>query len=157
MKTTEVILRRKVEKLGEIGDVVRVKPGFARNYLLPQGLAYLATEQNKHRLEKERTRALEVEAHERASAEAAAAKVQDVSLTFQVLAGEEGKLYGSVGAGDIVTRLGELGFDLEKRQIGLEEPIRTLGAYTVPIKLHPDVQPEIKVWVIKQEEGESPA
>lgn len=157
MKTTEVILRRKVEKLGEIGDVVRVKPGFARNYLLPQGLAYLATEPNKHRLEKERTRALEAEAHERASAEAVAAKVQDVSLTFQVLAGEEGKLYGSVGAGDIVERLAELGFDLEKRQIGLEEPIRTLGAYTVPIKLHPDVQPEIKVWVIKQEEGESPA
>lgn len=157
MKTLELILRRKVEKLGEIGDVVRVKPGFARNYLLPQGLAYLATEQNKHRLEKERTRALEAEAGERAKAEATAARVEGISLTFQVLAGEEGKLYGSVGAGDIVARLKEMDLDLEKRQIGLEEPIRALGAYTIPIKLHPDVQPEIKVWVIKQEEGASPA
>lgn len=157
MKTLEVILRRKIENLGEIGDVVRVKPGHARNYLLPQGLAYLATEENKRRLERERARALEAEARERGAAEEAARRIEGLSLTFQVLAGEEGKLYGSVGPADIAARLEEMGHRVEKRQVGLGEPIRALGAYTVPIKLHPDVHPEIKVWVIQQEEGTSQA
>lgn len=155
MKTLEVILRRKVEKLGEIGDVVRVKSGYARNYLVPQGLAYLATPENKRRLERERRRALEAEAQAREGAQVLAAKVEGLSLTFQVLASEEGKLFGSVGPGDIAAKLEEAGFSIEKRQVGLGESIRTLGAYTVPIKLHPDVQPQIKVWVIKQEEGTS--
>jgi large subunit ribosomal protein L9 len=155
VKHVEVILRRKVESLGDIGDLVRVKPGYARNYLLPKGFAYLATPENKRRLEQERARALEAEAREREAALALAAKLDGLSITFQVMAGEEGKLYGSVGAADIVEKLGELGFEIEKRQVGLEEPIRTLGAYSVPIKLHPDVRPEVKVWVIK-EEGASP-
>ena len=157
MKTLEVILRRKVENLGEIGDIVRVKPGYARNYLLPQGFAYLASEENKHRLETERARALEAESRERTLAGEAAKQIEGLSLTFQVLAGEEGKLFGSVGPADIAARMKEMGHAIEKRQVGLGEPIRVLGAYTVPIKLHPDVQPEIKVWVIKQEEGASPA
>ncbi len=155
MRPVEVVLRKKIENLGEIGDIVRVKPGYARNYLLPQGLAYLATPENKRRLEQERRLALEAEAVEREAARQLGAQVEGLQITFQVLASEEGKLFGSVGPADIAEKLEEAGFQIEKRQVGLDESIRTLGAYTVPIRLHPDVHPEIKVWVIKQEEGAS--
>lgn len=156
MKSVEVILRRKVAKLGDIGDVVRVKPGFARNYLFPQGLAYPATPEHKRRLEQERARALEAEASERESAQALAAQIEGASMTFEVLAGEEGKLFGSVGPGDIAHRLKEMGYPIEKRHVELDEPIKTLGAYTVGIRLHADVGASVKVWVIRQEEGAAP-
>ncbi len=152
-KTVEVILRRKVGDLGEVGQLVNVKAGYARNYLLPQGLAYEATEQNRHRLKEERAATLQAEEREREKAAAVAARLEGASITFSMLAGEEGKLYGSIGPRDIATELNEQGFDdVHARHVVLHEPIKALGVYSVAMKLHPDVETSIKVWVIKEEE-----
>jgi large subunit ribosomal protein L9 len=146
----EVILRQAVEKLGRPGDIVKVSPGYARNYLLPRGVAYEATPGNKKRIERERQRLEAAEDSRRASAEEFATKLEQVSLTFSARVGEEGKLFGSVTSADIAQQLAEQGHTVEKRQIDLKEPIKALGVYRVPIRLHADVHPEIKVWVIKQ-------
>jgi len=145
----EVILRAAVENLGHPGDIVKVSPGYGRNYLLPRGLAYAATTGNKKRIEQERQRLEAAEATRRESAEQLAARLEQVSLTFSARVGEEGKLFGSVTTADIAHQLEAQGFSLEKRQIDLHEPIRALGVYRVPVRLHADVKPEIKVWVIK--------
>lgn len=152
-RNQEVILRRKVENLGEVGDIVSVKPGYARNYLLPQGLAYQATEQNRRRLEQERAAALMAEERDWGDARAVADRLEGVSITFSMLAADEGKLYGSVGPRDIAAQLSEQGFDVHGRHVALQEPIKALGVYAVPIKLYPEVEASVKVWVIK-EEGE---
>ena len=146
----EVILRQAVEKLGHTGDVVNVSNGYARNYLLPRGVAYVATEGNKRRIEQERQRLEAAEESRRAGARDLAEKLEQVSLTFSARVGEEGKLFGSVTSADIAQQLAEQGHTIEKRQIDLKEPIKALGVYRVPIRLHADVHPEIKVWVIKQ-------
>lgn len=146
----EVILRQAIEKLGHTGDIVRVSPGYARNYLLPRGLAYPATPGNRKRLEQERVRLEAAENERRQGAEGLAAKLEEVSLTFSARVGEEGKLFGSVTASDIAQQLEAQGFRIEKRQVDMHEPIKALGVYRVPIRLHADVHPEIKVWVIKQ-------
>ena len=146
----EVILRQAVEKLGHTGDVVNVSNGYARNYLLPRGVAYLATDGNKRRIEQERQRLEAAEEARRTSARELADRLEQVSLTFSARVGEEGKLFGSVTASDITTQLVAQGFHVEKRQIDLHEPIKALGVYRVPIRLHADVHPQIKVWVIKQ-------
>jgi large subunit ribosomal protein L9 len=145
----EVILRQAVEKLGHPGDVVTVSNGYARNYLLPRGVAYLATEGNKRRIEQERQRLEAAEEARRASARDTAEKLEQVSLTFSARVGEEGKLFGSVTSGDIAQQLNAQGFAIEKRHVELHEPIKALGVYRVPVRLHADVHPEIKVWVIK--------
>lgn len=152
-KNQEVILRRKVENLGDVGDVVTVKPGYARNYLLPQGLAYPANEQSRRRLEQERAAALMAEDRDRDAARLVAGRLEGVSITFSMLAGEEGKLYGSVGPRDIAHELSGQGFDVHGRHIALQEPIKALGVYSVPVRLYPEVEASIKVWVVK-EEGE---
>lgn len=152
-KNEEVILRRKVANLGDVGDVVTVRAGYARNYLLPQGLAYRATEGNRNRLEQERSAALAVEERERTRAEATAGRLEGMSITFSMLAGDEGRLYGSVGPRDLASRLEEQGFEVDGRQIQLHEPIKALGVYSVPVRLYPGVEASVKVWVIK-EEGE---
>ena len=146
----DIILRQAIEKLGHTGDIVRVSPGYARNYLLPHGLAYPATPGNRKRLEQERTRLEAAENNRRQAAEQLAERLGDVSLTFSARVGEEGKLFGSVTTSDIAQQLETQGFHVEKRQIDMHEPIRALGVYRVPIRLHADVHPEIKVWVIKQ-------
>jgi large subunit ribosomal protein L9 len=146
----EVILRQSVEKLGSPGDVVKVSNGFARNYLLPRGIAMIATEGNKKQIEAQRQRLEAAEDARREQARGQAATFEQVSLTFSARVGEEGKLFGSVTAGDIVQQLEALGHHVEKRQVDLHEPIKALGVYRVPIRLHADVKPEIKVWVIKQ-------
>jgi large subunit ribosomal protein L9 len=147
----EVILRQTVDELGQTGDLVNVSPGYARNYLLPRGIAYEATPGNRKRIAQDRARLEAAEATRRETAREAAARFDDVSLTFAARVGEEGKLFGSVTAADIAEQLHAQGFtQIEKRQIDLHEPIRALGVYRVPIKLHADVKPEIKVWVIKQ-------
>jgi large subunit ribosomal protein L9 len=151
-KHLEVILRRKVENLGDVGDVVSVRPGYARNYLLPQGLAYAATEQNRRRLEQERATALLAEERDRSNARALAERLEGASITFSMLAGEEGKLYGSVGPRDIAAQLSEQGFDVHGRHVVMKEPIKALGVYSVPIRLYPEVEASIKVWVVKREE-----
>src|SRR6266480_921685 len=141
----EIILREDVQHLGAAGDVVKVKDGYARNYLLPKGLAYPATEANKKKIAYESERI----ARQRA-AETEAAKLAGVHLTFAVKVGEEDKLYGSVTAGDVQRKLEELGIHVDKRKVDLPEPIRELGDFRVGIKVHPDVRPEIRVSVVKE-------
>lgn len=146
----EIILRQGVENLGKPGDVVKVKAGYARNYLLPHGLAYEATPGNLKRIQQERDRLEAAENERRNSAQGYAEKLEQVSLTFSARVGEEGKLFGSVTAADIAQQLEAQGFHIEKRQIDLHEPIKALGVYRVPVRLHADVKPEVRVWVIKQ-------
>ncbi len=145
----EIILRQAVENLGTTGDVVKVKSGYARNYLLPHGLAYEATPGNLKRIQQERERLEAAENERRGAAQGLAEKLEQVSLTFSARVGEEGKLFGSVTAADIAQQLEAQGFHLEKRQIDLHEPIKALGVYRVPVRLHADVKPEVRVWVIK--------
>jgi large subunit ribosomal protein L9 len=145
----EVILRQAVEKLGHPGDIVKVSAGYARNYLLPRGIAYEATPGNRKRIAQEKERLEAAEGRRRMSAQEIAARLAPVSLTFSARVGEEGKLFGSVTASDIAHQLEAQGLAIEKRMIELHEPIRALGVYKVPIKLHADVRAEIKVWVIK--------
>ena len=154
MKTIKLILRQDIDKLGETGEVVAVRPGYARNYLLPQGLAYAATTANMRQLEEERKR-VEVRAkRDYLEAKRRASKLENVSLTFHAKAGEESKLFGSITTADIAERLNTeqgLDFEVDRRSIELEEPIKSLGVFPVAVKLHPEVKPEIKVWVIKAE------
>ena len=145
----EVILRQAVDTLGHTGDIVKVSAGFARNFLLPRGIAYEATPGNKKRLEQERARLEAAEGERRGSAQELATKIEQVSLTFSARVGEEGKLFGSVTTADIAHELEKQGFHVEKRQIDLHEPIKALGVYRVPVRLHADVKPEVRVWVIK--------
>ena len=145
----EVILREAVEKLGHPGDIVKVSAGYARNFLLPRGIAYEATPGNKKRIEQEKARLESAENARRGSAEEFAKQLEPISLTFAARVGEEGKLFGSVTTADIATQLEAQGIHVEKRQIDLHEPIKALGVYKVGIRLHADVKPEIKVWVIK--------
>ena len=146
----EIILRQAVENLGKPGDVVKVKPGYARNYLLPHGLAYEATPGNLKRIQQERDRLEAAENERRGTAQGVAEKLEQVSLTFSARVGDEGKLFGSVTAADVAAQLEAQGFHIEKRQIDLHEPIKALGVYRIPIRLHADVKPEVRVWVIKQ-------
>ena len=145
----DVILRQAVDKLGHPGDIVKVSAGFARNFLLPRGIAYEATAGNKKRIAQEKDRLQAAENARVVEAQTFAARLEQVSLTFSARVGEEGKLFGSVTAADIVEQLHAQGFEIEKRMVDLHEPLRALGVYKVPIKLHADVKPEIKVWVIK--------
>lgn len=146
----QVILRNAVDKLGHPGDIVTVSPGFARNYLIPRGFAFEATEGNRKRIALEKGRLEAAESERREAAEAIAAKLGEVSVTFAARVGEEGKLFGSVTTADIAHQLEAQGYKVEKRQIELNEPIKSLGVYRVGVRLHADVKPEIKVWVIKQ-------
>jgi large subunit ribosomal protein L9 len=146
----DVILRQSIENLGNPGDVVTVKPGYARNYLLPRGLAYEATPGNLKRIAAERQRLESAENTRRDAAKDLAKRIEEVSLTFAARVGEEGKLFGSITATDIAHQLEAQGVEVEKRQVDLHEPIRTLGVFRIPIRLHAEVRPEVKVWVIKQ-------
>jgi large subunit ribosomal protein L9 len=143
----EVILREDIKTLGRTGEMVRVKPGYARNYLLPQGLAYEATEGNKKRIAAEtRVRATRSQA-ERAEAERVAATLSEVALTLSGKAGEEGKLFGSITSQDIADALARQGHTVDRRRIELEHPIKTTGTHTVMIRLHPEVHAELRVSV----------
>ena len=146
----EVILREDVKSLGKAGDLVRVKPGYGRNYLLPSGLAYEATEGNKKRIAAE-TRARSTRAAaERTEAEGRAAQLGAVELTLKGKAGEEGKLFGSITASDIAEALAARGFEVDRRRIELDQPIKSLGRHTVGVRLHADVRAEIRVDVVAE-------
>ena len=146
----EIILREDVQNLGRTGEVVKVKDGYARNYLLPKGLAYPASEANKKRISFEAERLSRQRAAEKSDAEGEAGRLAGIALTFSVKVGEEDKLYGSVTASDIQCKLEEQGIHVDKRKIDLAEPIRALGDFQVGIKIHPDVRPEITVSVVKE-------
>jgi large subunit ribosomal protein L9 len=146
----EVILREDVKSLGKAGEMVRVKPGYARNYLLPHGLAFEATEGNKKRIAAE-TRARNTRSQaERVEAERAAAELSAVSVTLTGKAGEEGKLFGSITAQDIAAALAAQGHQVDRRRIELEHPIKTLGQHAVGVRLHPEVHAEVRVSVVAE-------
>ena len=146
----EVILREDIKTLGKAGEMVRVKPGYARNYLLPHGLAFEATEGNKKRIAAE-TRARGVRsAAEKTEAERAAAKLSAVSLTIPGKAGEEGKLFGSVTAQDLADALSRAGHQVDRRRIELDHPIKSLGDHLVRVRLHAEVHAEVRVSVVPE-------
>jgi len=146
----EVILREDIQTLGRAGEMVRVKPGYARNYLLPQGLAYEATEGNLKRIAAEtRVRAAKDQA-ERSEAERVAGTLNGLTLTLKGKAGEEGKLFGSITSQDIADALASEGYSFDRRRIELEHPIKTTGTNTVSLRLHPEVHAELRVSVVAE-------
>jgi large subunit ribosomal protein L9 len=148
----EVILLSRVEKLGQMGDVVSVKPGFARNYLIPKGFANRATPARIAEFEKMKIHLEAQNLKLRAEAEAISAKMLDLLITFIRSAGETGNLYGSVRTRDISDAVQEAGFTINKNQVHIEHPIKTLGLHTVYIILHPEVRVPIKLNIALSEE-----
>ncbi len=149
----EVILKEDVAKLGSRGDVVKVAEGYGRNYLLPRKLAIVATKGNKAVIEQMKAAAVRRSAKEKAQAEELAKQFDGLAVSFSRKSGENDQLFGSVTSGDISEALTKKGFDLDRRKIQLHEPLKTLGEFTVPIKLHKDVTVHLKV-TIEKEAGE---
>lgn len=146
----EVILREDIKTLGKAGDMVRVKPGYARNYLLPRGLAYEATEGNKKRIAAEsNARGVRLEA-EKKEATALANSLGSLTVTITGKAGEGDRLFGSITASDIADGLAAQGHKIDKRKIELAHPIKSLGEHIVMLRLHPEVQAEIRVSVVPE-------
>jgi large subunit ribosomal protein L9 len=149
----KLILKKTVETLGEAGQVVQVKAGYGRNYLLPQGLAYVASDANMALLEEEQARSSERSRRDFLEARRRASQLEGLSLTFLERAGEDGKLFGSVSRTDLTDRInaGELDFELDKRALELEEPIKVLGVTNVVLHLHAEVDVEVEVRVEREE------
>jgi large subunit ribosomal protein L9 len=145
----QLILKTNVEKLGNEGDMITVADGYARNYLIPRNLAIEATEKNRRTLEHEKRVALDRAVKEKRDAEKLATELANLSCTIRMQAGENDRLFGSVTALDIAAALEEQGIGIDRRKITLDEPIKELGVFTVPAKIHPDVTADIKVWVVK--------
>jgi large subunit ribosomal protein L9 len=147
----EVILKTDVEKLGHQGQVVKVAPGYARNYLLPQGLAVSATASNKKIVDQQRQATLRKEAKLASDARELAAMMGNVNITIHQKAGEEDQLFGSVTSQDIQEALEKQGYKVDRKKIALDHPIKTLGDHKVTIKLHKEVSLDIPVHVLKEE------
>ena len=146
----KVILRQNFEALGQIGDIVEVKDGYALNYLLPRKIAYAALKGNLRALEEEKKTVAKKTEQELRDSETLAAELEKTSITIPVQVGEEDKIFGSVTSQNISDLLKEQDFDIDRRKIQLDEPLRALGVYDVPIRLHADVEAKIKVWVVKE-------
>lgn len=146
----KIILRQDYENLGNAGDVVKVKPGFARNYLLPKKIAYPAQPNYLRMIEEEKRQKEQRQRKEKKMAEAVAEKLSAVSVTISVSVGEEDKMFGSVTSQDIADELAKQGYEIDRRKIVLEEPIKALGIHQVPIKLYTGVEANVKVWVVKE-------
>lgn len=147
MAHTKVLLREDVDDLGARGEIVRVRAGYARNYLLPRKLAVEATAGNVKGIESERAALLKKEAKERATAEAQSQQMGALELDFKRKAGEQGALYGSVTSMDVADALKERGYEIDRHRIHMREPLKRLGEYTVPIRLHREVTIDLKVRV----------
>ncbi len=147
----EVILREDVQNLGTVGDIVKVKPGFARNYLLPRGLAVVADRRNVHVLEHQKRIVADKRERDRRQAETAAQKLSSLRVAIKARAGEEGKLFGSVTNIDIEKALAEQGVIVERRRIRLDEPIKSIGEHVVPVHLGVGVDAQVTVVVEAQE------
>ena len=150
----KLILRKTIDRLGGQGDVVDVKAGYARNYLIPQGLAFLASAGNLRRLELERGEAEEHAKHDYLEARRRALLLEGISMVFHVRAGEDGKLFGAVTNADVADRLnqGELDFEVDRRIVMLEEPLKMLGLAKVAVRLHSQIEVDIEVQVERAEE-----
>ncbi len=146
----QIVLKEDIEKLGRRGEVVKVADGYARNYLLPLGKALPATPGNLKAIEREKRRYVARLAKEKGDNEALAGRIQALSLTLVRKVGENDVLYGSVTSSDIALGLEKEGIVVDKRRIQLVDPIKSLGIYQVPIRLHPEVTAEVKVWVVKE-------
>ena len=152
MAHTKVLLREDVDDLGARGEIVRVRAGYARNYLLPRNLAVEATTGNVKGIEQERAALLKKEAKERATAEAQSQQMGSLVLEFKRKAGEQGALYGSVTSMDVAEALKERGYEIDRHRIHLREPLKRLGDYTVPVRLHREVTMELQVRVAPEGE-----
>jgi large subunit ribosomal protein L9 len=150
----EVILKEDVPKLGSRGDVVKVAEGFGRNYLLPRRLAIQATSGNKKVIEQMKAASVRRSAKEKVQAEELAKQFDGVSVSFTRRAGEQDQLFGSVTSSDIAEALSKKGFDMDRRKIQLHEPLKSLGEFTVPLKLHKDVTAHFKVLIEKEAAAE---
>lgn len=146
----KVILRKNYDQLGQIGDLVEVKDGYARNFLLPRQIAYIATKGNIRALEEEKHQLAKKEIKELEAAKVTASELENVSITIPVKVGEEDKIFGSVTSQMIADALKEKNYNIDKRKIDLEEPIKALGIYSVNIKLHNDVNAVVKTWVVRE-------
>ncbi len=146
----KVILRQNYESLGSIGELIDVKDGYARNYLIPRGIAYAALKGNIQALEEEKKIAEKKIQQELSAAESLSAELEKVSVTIPVQVGEEDKIFGSVTTQMIADALKEKGYDIDRRKIEIEETIKSLGIYGINIKLHPKVSAKIKVWVVRE-------
>lgn len=146
----ELLLKQNVEHLGRTGDVVDVKPGYARNYLLPRGLAVLVTKGNMAEVERARAQALAEEDARLAGLKDLGAKLADLSVTIEGKANEEGHLFGSVNAAQIAAALREKDLPVDEKMVRLDSPLKEIGVYDVTVHLHADVEAAIKVWVVQQ-------
>ena len=146
----EVILNQDVTKIGKAGAIVKVKDGFARNFLIPNGLALPLTPANVKKLEQEKQKKTQQLEKAKKESEDLKTRLESLSLTMTVLSKEEDALFGSITALDIAQALNEEGFAVDKSSILLEQPIKSLGIYEVPLKLHAEVTAKIKVWVVKK-------
>jgi len=149
----KLILKQSVPSLGEVGQVVQVKPGFGRNYLIPQGLAYVASSDNIQKLEEEQAKALELSRRDYLEARRRASQLEGMSLSFSERAGEDGKLFGSVSQSDVTERANEggLDFQLDKKAVQLDDPIKEIGSFEVAVRLHADVEIMIAVEVERED------
>ena len=152
MAHTKVLLREDVDDLGARGEIVRVRAGYARNYLLPRNLAVEATAGNVRGIEQERAALLKKEAKERATAEAQSQQMGSLVLEFKRKAGEQGHLYGSVTSMDLAEALKERGYEIDRHRIHLREPLKRLGEFNVPVRLHREVTIELQVKVVAEGE-----
>jgi large subunit ribosomal protein L9 len=146
----EIILREDVGRLGKSGQVLKVKDGYARNFLIPKGLALKATSDNLKRVEEEKKIKAIRKDREKREAQTLAEKLASISCTISVEVQEDGTLYGSVTGADIASALESDGFKIDKKTVLLDEPIRELGIYRVRMRLYPEVTTELKVWVVKR-------
>jgi len=146
----KIILKEDFENLGKVGEVVEVKDGFARNYLIPKQVALQATQQNLKIIDQEKARNKIKLSKDKRDAELLAEQLKEVSLTANVQVGEEDKIFGAVTSQNISELLSSKGFEIDKRKIQLEEPLKALGVFEVPIKLHIEVEAKIKAWVVKE-------
>jgi large subunit ribosomal protein L9 len=147
----KVILRQNVESLGEIGEIVNVKAGYARNYLIPRSLAYVANDSAIRALETEKKQYAVKMEKAKSHAELVAAQLAELQVTVPMQVGEEGRLFGTVTSPMIAQELELRGFNIDRRNIIIEEPIKTLGIFDVKVKLHTEIMATLKVWVIGQE------
>ena len=148
----EVILKEDVEKLGHRGDIVKVAEGYGRNYLLPKKLAIEATKANKAVIEQMKAAAVRKGAKDKADAEALAKQFDGISVSFARKVGDKDHLFGSVTSSDIASELAKQGFNVDRRKIYLDDPLKTLGEFHVPVKLHRDVTAHVKVMINKESE-----
>lgn len=151
----KVILREDVDKLGRMGDLVNVADGYARNYLLPRNMAAVATSHNIRSLEHEKRVIADKIKKEKMAAEEHAKKISAISVSIPAQVGEEGKLFGSVTSKDIADAIAAQGFEIDKKKIVLEKPIKEIGTFMVPVKVHHDVTAQVKVEVVKVEEAQA--